>query len=82
MNKEGSASSQIVTEAAQGIVATLSKAKLKEFGRHNIIDLNRHWTLSLLHRMHFVQQKATTANGKDSLESFAEKKREFLVTTV
>ena len=72
-------SSQIVIGAVRG----LDKAKLKEFGGH--IDLNRHWALSLLHHMHFVQRKATTAKGKDSLENFAKKKREFLddlVTTV
>ena len=72
----GPVSSQIVIGAARGIVATLSEAKLKEFGGH--IDLNRHWVLSLFHPMHFVQRKATTAKGKDSLENFAEKKREFL----
>lgn len=36
-------SSQIVIGAARGIVATLNKEKLKEFGGH--IDLNRHWAL-------------------------------------
>lgn len=76
-------SSQIVIGAARGIVATLNKEKLKEFGGH--IDLNRHWALQLLHRMNFVQRKATTAKGKYSIENFAEKKAEFLddlVTTV
>ena len=53
----GPVSSQIVNGAARGIVATLNKKKLKEFGGN--IDLNRHWVLSLLHRMNFVQRKAT-----------------------
>ena len=44
-------SSQIVIGAARGIVATLNKEKLKEFGEY--IDLNRHWAPSLLHRMNF-----------------------------
>ena len=73
-------SSQIVIGAALGIVATLN---MKEFGGH--IELNRHWALSLLHRMNFIQRKATTAKGKYSLENFAVKKAEFLddlVTTV
>ena len=76
-------SSQIVIGAARGIVATLNKEKLKEFGEH--IDLNRHWAPLLLHCMNFVQRKATTAKVKYSLENFAEKKAEFLddlVTTV
>ena len=79
----GPVSSQIVIGAARGIVAMLNKEKLKEFGGH--IDLNRHWALSLLHRMNFVQRKAATAKGKYSIENFAEKKAEFLddlVTTV
>ena len=79
----GSVSSQIVIGAARGILASLNKVKLKEFGGH--IDLNRHWELLLLHHMNFVQRKATTAKGKYSLESFAENKTEFLndlVTTV
>ena len=61
-------SSQIVIGAVRGILATLNKEKLKEFGGH--IDLNRHWALLLLHRMNFVQRKATTAKGKYSLENF------------
>ena len=80
-------SSQIVIGAAQGIVATLDKAKLKEFGGH--IDLNRHWALSLLHRMHFVQRKATTVNKrplqqkvKIHLKSLLRKILDDLVTTV
>ena len=39
----GPVSSQIVIGAARGIVATLNKEKLKEFGGH--IDLKRHWAL-------------------------------------
>ena len=43
--------------AAQGIMATLDKKKLKDFGGY--IDLNANWALSLLHRMNFVQRKVT-----------------------
>ena len=63
-------------------MSTFNKTKLKEHGGH--IDLNRYQTLSLLHRMIFVQSKATRAKSKHSVENFAEK-REFLddlVTTV
>jgi len=72
----GAVSSQIVIGAARAIMTTLNKAKLKDFGGH--IELNRHWAVSLLRCMNFIQRKATTAKGKYSLENFAEKRKEFL----
>jgi len=72
----GAVSSQIVIGAARGILKTIDKQKLREFGGH--IDLNRHWALSLLCRMNFVQRKATTAKGKFTMENFNEKRQEFL----
>ena len=69
----GAVSTQIVIGAARGIMSTLNKTKLKEYGGH--VDLNRYWVLSLLPRMNFVLRKATTAKSKYSVENFAEKKR-------
>ena len=75
-------STQIDIGAAQGIMYTLNKTKLKEYGGH--VDLNRYWALSLLRHVNFVQRKATTVKSKDSVENFAEKREFFddLVATV
>ena len=54
-------STQIVLGAARGILKTIDKQKLREFGGH--IDLSRQWALSLLRRMNIVQRKATTAKA-------------------
>ena len=72
----GAVSSQIVIGAARGILKTVDKLKLREFGGH--INLNRHWALSLLRRMNFVQRRATTAKGKFAVENFKEKRKQFL----
>ena len=42
-----------------------AKDKIIEFGRH--MELSRHWVKSLLVRINFVQQKATTAKSKQTL---------------
>ena len=77
VHEQGDAvSTQIVIRAARGIMSTLNKTKLKEYGGN--VDLNRYWALSLLRYMNLVQRKATTAKSKYSVENFAEKKREFL----
>ena len=67
---------QIVLGAARGILKTIDKQKLREFGGH--IDLSRQWALSLLCRMNFVQRKATTAKSKLADVNFKEKRKEFL----
>lgn len=72
----GSISSQVVLAAARGILTSMDKTKLKEFGGH--VALNRHWAHSLLSRMNFVQRKGTTAKARYSETAFAEKKSEFL----
>lgn len=43
--EEGAVSCQIVIGAARGVLKTVDKLKLREFGGH--IDFNRHWALSL-----------------------------------
>ena len=42
----GSISSQVVIAAARGILKSMDKTKLREFGGH--VELNRHWAHSLL----------------------------------
>ena len=77
MHEEGGAvSSQIVIRAARGILKTVDKLKLRKFGGH--INLNRHWALSLMRRMNFIQRRATMAKGKFAIENFKEKRKEFL----
>ena len=73
-------SSQVVIAAARGILTSLDKTKLQEFGGH--IDLTRHWAHSFLTQMNYVQRKGTTAISKFSEEHFADRKREFLRATV
>ena len=43
-NEGGAVSNQIVIGAAKGILKTVDKLKLREFGSH--VNLNRHWALS------------------------------------
>ena len=66
----------MVIAAARGILTSLDKTKLQEFGGH--IDLTKHWAHSFLTRMNYVQRKGTTAKSKYSEANFAEKKKEFL----
>ena len=58
----------IAIAAARGIVLTCDRFMLVEFGGH--VELNRHWAYSLLHRMNFVQRKATTAKSKYAIADF------------
>ncbi len=51
-------------------------SQLVENGSH--ILLNRHWAFSLLSRMKFVQQKATTAKSKLNSMDFERLKESFL----
>ena len=61
-NEGGAVTSHIVCAAARGIIVTVDKTRLQEFGGH--INLNRHWAHSFLNRMDFVQRRATTAKSK------------------
>ena len=76
-------SSKIVVAAAKGVVAAYDQSSLVEFGGH--IRLTGHWAYSLLHRMKFMQRKATTAKSKYSVADFDKLKESFLqevITTV
>ena len=75
-NEGGAVTSHMVCTAAHGIIVTVDKTRLQEFGGH--INLNRHWAHSFLTRMGFVQRRATTTKSKYSLQNFTEKKTEFL----
>ena len=66
----------MVIATVRGILTSMDKTKLKEFGGQ--VELNRHWAHSLLSRMNYVQRKETTVKTKYSETNFAEKKSEFL----
>ena len=70
-------STQIVLGAARGILKTVDKQKLREFGGH--IDISRQWALSLLRRMNFIQRKAITAKSKLANVNFKEKRKKSLM---
>ena len=55
-------SARIAMAAAKGIFLTYNTSMLAEFQGH--VKLDRHWAYSLLHRVKFVQMKATTAKSK------------------
>ena len=74
-NEGGAVTSHIACAAARGIIVTIDKTRLQEFGGH--INLNRHWVHSFLTRMGFVQRRATTAKSKYPLQNYIEKKTEF-----
>ena len=79
----GAVNSRIAMSAAWGLLLHFNPSMLKENGGH--IELSRNWTLSLLERMKFVKRKATTAQSKESVADFLERKQAFLrevVTTV
>ena len=68
LREEGEAgSAQIVMAAARGILLRCNCSVLEEFGRP--IQLNRYWAHSLLKRMPFVQQEATTSKSKHTVET-------------
>ena len=75
-NEGRAVTSHIACADARGIIVTIDKTRLQEFGGH--INLNRHWAHSFLTHMGFVQRRATTAKSKYSLQNFTEKKTEFL----
>ena len=79
----GVVSAKIAMAAARGILMSCSRSRLVEFGGD--VQLNRQWAYSLLRRMNFVKQKATTAKSKHSNADFVRMKQQFLadvMTTV
>ena len=72
----GVVSARIVIAAARGILQHYDRSSLLEFVGH--IQLSRQWAYSLLSRMKFVKQKATTAKSKQSTEEFHQLKETFL----
>ena len=72
----GAVSTNIAMAAAQGILLKCAPTTLAEFG--GPVQLNRYWARSLLHRMKFVQRKATTAKSKQILVDFTSLKESFL----
>jgi len=69
-------SSWIVIAAAKGLMMTVGQAKLVEFGGY--ISFSKSWAYSVLHRMGYVQQKATTSKSKMTEVGFSESKQLFL----
>ena len=76
----GAVSARIAMAAARGILLSCDRSMLEEFG--GSVRLNRHWAHSLLHRMDFVQRKATTAKSKHLIANFSELKKSFLADVV
>ena len=62
--------------AARGLLLASSRNVLAEYGGH--VRINRPWAQSLLERMGYVKQKATTSKGNYSLEGFEQVKKQFL----
>ena len=76
-NEGGAVTSHIICAAAHGIIVTVDKTRLQEFGGY--INLNRHWAHFFLTRMGFIQRRTTAAKCKYSLQNFTEKKQSFLL---
>ena len=76
----GVVSASIVVVVATGILLSIDKTKLVQFGGH--IKISKHWAYKLLARMNFVKRKATTSKSKHSPEDFVELKRAFLEEVV
>lgn len=74
----GAVTAGIVIAAARGLLMAENKNRLVENGGH--IKLNRHWAYGFFKRMGFVQRKPITAKSKFSMENFAAKRRNFLMT--
>ena len=55
-------SSQVVVAATRGILTSLDRTNLQEFGGH--VNLTRHWAHSFFTRINYVQRKGTTAKSK------------------
>ena len=75
-NNGGVVSARIAMAAAKGLLLSLNRGALAEYGAY--INITRHWTYSLFHRMKFVQRKATTSQSKYTETNFAEIKQQFL----
>ena len=69
-------STSIVVASSKGILHSIDRNQLAEFGGH--IQLSREWAYKLLRRMNFIKRKATTANSKHAPEHFARLKQAFL----
>ena len=69
-------SASIVVAASKGILLSIDRTQLAEFGGH--IHLSGEWAYKLLHLMNFVKRKATTAKSKHAPEDFARLKQVFL----
>ena len=65
----GVVSASIVVAASKGILQSIDRTQLAEFGGH--ICLSREWAYKLLQRMNFVKRKATTAKSKCDPDDFA-----------
>ena len=72
----GIVSARVAMAAAKGLLLSLNRGALAEYGGH--IKITRHWAYSLFHRMKFVQRKVTTLQSKYTATNFAEVKRKFL----
>ena len=76
----GAVLSRIAMAAARRILLKCDRGMLSEFG--GPVELNKSWARSLLHRMKFVQRKATTAKSKHTAADFVQVKRAFLEEVV
>ena len=72
----GVVSLRIVIAAAKGLMVTVYQAKLAEFGGY--INFSKSWAHSLLHRMGYAPEKATTSNSKMTEVDFSESKNLFI----
>ena len=72
----GVVSPWIVIAAAKGLMITIDQAKLAEFAGY--MSFSKGWAHSLLHRMGYVQRKATTSKSKMTEANFSELKQSFL----
>ena len=68
--------SRIVIAAAKGLMMNVDRATLAEFGGY--MSFSKAWAHSLLHRMGYVQRKATTSKSKITEVGFFESKQPFL----
>ena len=57
-----------VVAAANGVIMTYDKTKLREFSGH--IHLTRHWAHALLKWMDFVKRAAKSKHTADNSKSF------------
>lgn len=64
----GVVTARIVVAAAHGILVSLDRETLVEFGRH--VELSLHWAYHFLDRIKFVRRKVTTSKNKHSFDNF------------